>query len=116
MLTNQYVSDCRTRIVNLMQIALHSAYRQDCASTPAGSAIEDNPNPAGCPVRYEKIDIVRNQLCFGPHHCQTAFISLRKLHDIAQLNALVSHSHSRMQGGEAKPPIFTKQLNTNPAT
>lgn len=34
---------------------------------------------------------------------------LRKLHDIAQTNAIVSHSHSRMQGGEAK---FTARTPT----
>lgn len=80
MLTSEYVNECRARIVNLMQIAMHSAYRQENTSA----------------TRYEKVDIIRNQVCFGPHHCQGALVSLRKLHDIAQANALVSHSHSRM--------------------
>ena len=82
MLTDQYVNDCRARIVNLIQIAMHSAYRQELASA---AAIEDNPaaQNAGA-VSYEKIDMIRNQVCFGPHHCQPAFVALRKLHDIAQ--------------------------------
>ena len=58
MLTNQYVSDCRTRIVNLIQIAMHSAYRQELTSA---AAIEDNPaaQNAGS-VSFEKIDMIRN--------------------------------------------------------
>lgn len=85
--------DCRTQIINLIQIALQSAYTK-----------QPSNDDGWC-----RVEIMRNQACFGPHHSQSAFVCLRKLHDIAQTNAIVSHSHSRMQGGEAK---FTARTPT----
>ena len=84
MLSEHYALECRNRVINLVQMSLFSAYFKETAGTG------DTCGP------YFKIEIMRNQLCFGPHHSQSAFVNLRKLHEIAQVNAFGNMSHSRM--------------------
>ena len=71
MLSSQYAQDCLTRVVNLVQIALQSAFS---AGQPDESSQKQD---------FFKLEIVRNQVCFGTYHCRSSFISLRKLHEIA---------------------------------
>ena len=92
--SEEYFSMVRNRVTSLVQTALTSRWFCD----------QD---------RWFEIDIVRNQVCFGPHHCQGAFLSLKKIHDVtkhqnqtaANQFSNVEHSQSRMQAGEAFPRV-----------
>ena len=64
MLTDKYIESARMRVIRMLETALTSSW------------YHSND-------KWFKIDIVRNQLCFGPHHSQNAMLNLQKIHDVA---------------------------------
>ena len=64
MVTDKYVESAKMRVIRMFETALTS-------------------NWYCCNEKWFRIEIVRNQQCFGPHHSQGAILTLGKLHDVA---------------------------------
>ena len=65
--------------------------------------------------KWSKVEIVRNQHCFAPHHSQSAMLQLKKLHDVAFQNSQISMNLSRSRVHENQQLLNLPKSSPNTA-